>query len=206
MVDMSSSVPTDTVALGADLAKLGFRLIDAPVSGGVKRAVDGTLTIMVGGDEASLAQARPLLEAMGSKIFPTGRLGSGHAMKALNNFVSAAGVVAAMEAVIAGRKFGLDPERMIDILNVSTGRNNATEVKMKPFVLSETYASGFGLGLMAKDVGIAAGLAQSLGLHLPMLHEAAQLWRDAAGTLGAASDHTEIIKHIVAAAEKGEPA
>lgn len=196
IIDMSSSAPTDTVALGRDLSTRGHRLVDAPVSGGVRRAVDGTLAIMAGGAADDVAEAAPLLRAMGAKLFETGRLGSGHAMKALNNFVSAAGAVAAMEAVLVGGRFGLDPAVIVDVLNASTGRNNTTEVKMKQFVLSRNWASGFSMALMAKDVGIAAGLAASLGLDAPMLAAAATQWAEASAALGSGADHTEIMRYV----------
>ena len=136
-----------------------MRLVDAPVSGGVKRAIEGTLAIMAGGDAVDIEQAQPLFAAMSSKVFQCGPVGEGHAMKAINNFVSGAGVIAAIEAVQLGEAFGLDPENVIDVLNASSGRNNATEVKMRQFILSGTFGSGFGLGLMAKDIRIAAQLS-----------------------------------------------
>lgn len=148
--------------LGEELEKRGLNMVDAPVSGGVRRAVDGSLAIMIGGDPASVARVKPVLEALGRSIFETGPLGSGHAMKALNNFVSAAGLTAACEALAVGKKFGLDPEQMVDILNVSTGRNNSTENKMKPFILSGSYDGGFSLALMAKDLRVAADLADAM--------------------------------------------
>ncbi|MEJ1938273.1 NAD-binding protein, partial [Nostoc sp. NIES-2111] len=154
--------------------------------------------------ESDLAEARPLLEAMGSRIFPTGKLGSGHAMKCLNNFLSAIGTAAASEAIVAGRTFGLDPAVMTDILNSSTGRSNATEVKLKQFILSETWGSGFSMGLMAKDLTIAAGLARSLGLDLPLLSATAQQWTEAVHDLGPGADHTEIMRQIVAKAGAGD--
>src|SRR5260221_3475336 len=98
VIDMSSSAPVGTRALAAELAARGVALVDAPVSGGVKRAVDRTLAIMVGGAAADIERCPPLLSAIGRDIFPTGPLGSGHAMKALNNYVSAAGLAAAAEA------------------------------------------------------------------------------------------------------------
>ena len=198
VIDMSSSAPSDTVALGEDLAARGIALVDAPVSGGRKKAVEGTLTIMVGGDAAAGERARPLFEAMGSRIFACGPLGAGHAMKALNNYVSGAGAVAAMEAVILGRDFGLDPEAMVDILNVSTGRNNTTEAKMKQFVLSRSWASGFGIALMAKDIGIAADLARQRGVPARLLPRTAELWARAAEALEDGADHTEIFHYLEA--------
>ena len=132
LIDMSSSAPADTRALHGRLTR-GMRLVDAPVSGGVKRAIEGTLAIMAGGDAADIDQAQPLFATMSSKVFRCGPVGAGHAMKAINNFVSGAGVIAAIEAVQLGEAFGLDPENVIDVLNASSGRNNATEVKMKQF-------------------------------------------------------------------------
>ncbi|MGE7468120.1 NAD(P)-dependent oxidoreductase [Bosea sp. NPDC003192] len=196
VIDMSSSAPTDTTSLAAELAPLGLPLIDAPVSGGVKRAVDGTLSIMAGGAQAEVERARPILAAMGKSIFATGPVGSGHAMKALNNYVSAAGLIAACEALLVGRSFGLAPEVIVDVLNASTGRNNSTEVKMKPFVISEAFNSGFSLALMAKDLRIAADLAGHLGLGIPQIATVADIWEKAKGALKADADHTEIYRFL----------
>ncbi len=196
IIDMSSSAPAGTVALADQLAGHGFTLIDAPVSGGVSRAIEGTLSIIAGGPAEAVARANPLFEAMGSQVFPTGPIGSGHAMKALNNYLSASGVVAACEALIIGRKFGLEPEIMVDVLNASTGRNTATEVKMKQQVISEKFASGFAIGLMAKDVTIAEGLAKHLEQDAPALAQMAALWREAADKLGGDADHTAIFKFL----------
>ncbi len=196
VIDMSSSAPNDTRELWVELVARGLRLVDAPVSGGVKRAVSGTLTIMAGGAETDIEDAEPLLKAIGSQVFKTGPVGSGHAMKAINNFVSGAGVLAAIEAVVLGRSFGLEPDTIVDILNSSSGKNNATEVKMKQFILSETFGSGFALGLMAKDIRIAADLAKTLGLRLEALASTADAWDAAQRELGPAEDHTRIIQYV----------
>ena len=192
VIEMSSSAPVGTRELAQALAAGGVSLIDAPVSGGVKRAVDGSLAIMAGGNAATIAAVRPLLEAMGTSIFETGPIGSGHAMKALNNYVSAAGLTAACEALQVGQKFGLDPALMTDILNVSTGRNNSTEVKLKPFVIPKSYTSGFSLALMAKDLRTADDLARYLDVPAPFSHYCADLWSEALDALGPQADHTAI--------------
>jgi len=194
ILDMSSSVPADTQALGRILSERGMVLIDAPVSGGVVKAIDGTLAIMAGGDVPEIAKA--VLAAMSATIFYTGVLGSGHAMKALNNYVSAAGAAAAVEALLAARAFGIDEALVTDILNASTGRNNTTEIKVKKFMLSGAYNSGFGLGLMAKDVAIAAEMGTELGLDLPLLSETSALWSRASAALPAGADHTEIYRYL----------
>ncbi len=193
IVDMSSSEPLRTRALAQTLAARDATLVDAPVSGGVKKARDGSLAIMFGGTEAQLARCTPFLSAMGTKIFRTGEVGSGHAMKALNNFVSAAGLVAAVEALHVGEKFGLDPHVMTRILNASTGKNNTTENKVEQFMLPEKFDSGFGLALMEKDVGIAVKLADALGVAVRQGRLCHELWaEDARRSKG--EDHTEMYR------------
>jgi 3-hydroxyisobutyrate dehydrogenase len=194
-IDMSSSDPVGTRELGAALAASGIMLIDAPVSGGVPRAAQGTLTIMIGGDDAAtIDRARPLLRTMGERLFDTGGLGSGHAMKALNNFVAAAGFAACAEALLAGQRFGLDPTRMVEILNVSTGRSFHTDLVLQEHVVGGKFATGFQLGLLAKDVRIAADLARDLGLDAPLVRLVSERFESARDALGYGRDHTEAIK------------
>jgi 3-hydroxyisobutyrate dehydrogenase len=191
VIEMSSSAPLGTRALGGEMKAAGFPFIDAPVSGGVKRATGATLAIMVGGDPAVIDRVEPVLAAMGKDIFRTGPLGSGHAMKALNNYVSAAGLTAAVEALAVGEKFGLDPNVMTDVLNASSGRNNTTENKIKQFILSKTFGSGFSVALMAKDVRTADELGAAIGVATPLAEACALLWGEAAAQLGPNADHTE---------------
>jgi len=196
IIDMSSSEPAGTRRLGAELAQRGLTLMDAPVSGAVPRATDATLTLMVGADDsAALPRARPVLQSMGKRIFETGRLGSGHAMKALNNYVAAAGFAAASEALILADGFGLDRSTALDILNESTGCNFSTQSTLKSQVLTEAWASGFGLALLSKDVKIAADLASDLDCKLPLVAHTSAWWQQACGALGGARDggpdHTE---------------
>jgi 3-hydroxyisobutyrate dehydrogenase len=198
VIEMSSSAPLATRALGNELAARDIALIDAPVSGGVRRAISGTLTVMAGGEASDIARARPALEAMAEKVFTVGALGAGHAMKALNNYVSAAGFAAACEALLIGRAFGLDEATIVDVLNASTGRNNSTEVKVKPCVLSGTFDAGFAMALMAKDIRTAADLAAGLGRDMPGLALAAGLWQRASAALGKGADHTEIYRFLAA--------
>ncbi len=195
LIDMSSADPIGTRALGQALSEKGIGLVDAPVSGAVPRAIAGTLTIMVGSDDPALVErARPVLAGMGEKIFATGPLGSGHAMKALNNYVAAAGFAAASEALIAGERFGLDPATMVDIMNVSTGRNFSTDVTLKPHVVDGAFASGFALALLAKDVKIAADLADGLGLDLPLVRTTSAQWLTARDDLEPGADNTAAYK------------
>jgi 3-hydroxyisobutyrate dehydrogenase len=195
LVDMSSSSPVGTRELGERLAQSGVAMIDAPVSGGVKKAKDATLSIMVGGHEATIARCRPLLEAMGKQIFLTGPLGSGHAMKALNNYVSAAGFAAAVEAVLAGQRFGLDPKTIVDVINASTGVNNSTLNKFHQFVFRRAFESGFSLDLMVKDLRTAMEVARASGSPVPLGEACLQAWIEAQSVLGPGADHTAVARY-----------
>jgi 3-hydroxyisobutyrate dehydrogenase len=196
VIDMSSSNPSVTREIGLRLKELGVDFIDAPVSGGVKRASDGSLAIMVGGDSTVIARVLPLLSTMGRSIIETGMLGSGHAMKALNNYVSAAGLLAACEALKIGVDFGIPPDKIIAVLNASTGKNNSTENKMMQFVVSKQFNSGFSLGLMRKDITIAADLSKRLGSKTLLAESLLKSWADAEAKLGGVADHTEIFRML----------
>jgi 3-hydroxyisobutyrate dehydrogenase len=195
VVDMSSSNPRGTKATGAELAALGLPLVDAPVSGGVPRAETGTLSIMAGtDDDAALERALPVLEVLGDRVFRTGPLGSGHAMKALNNYTGAAAYAAVAEAVEIGRTFGLEPQTMIDVINASTGRSFNSEHVFGGHILTGTYATGFALGLMAKDVAIAADLGEASGVETPVVKLVSARWAEALEGLGFSADHSEAHK------------
>ena len=194
VIDMSSSEPGDTRKLGPVLAERGAVLIDAPVSGARPRAITGTLALMIGGeDEAAIEKATPVLQCMGDRLFRTGPLGSGHAMKCLNNYVAAAGFAAACEALLIGQRFGLDGELMTDILNVSTGKNFATEHVIKQHILSGSFSSGFTLGLMTKDVTIAADLGEQMNLDAPVSRLVRERLIQARETLGGGRDNSAAI-------------
>lgn len=196
VIDMSSSSPVGTRELGPLLTARGIRLLDAPVSGGVKRAVTAELAIMAGGDGGLLEVCRPILEKLGTQIFHAGALGAGHAIKALNNYVSAAGLVAACEAVITGKRFGLDPGVVVDILNASSGMNNTTRVKVKQFMLSGVFNAGFSTGLMAKDLRTALEIADAAGGPQLLAEHCVEIWNEAERTLGPAADHTAMFKYL----------
>ena len=214
LIEMTSGVPAVTRALAERAARAGCAMIDAPVSGGVARAETGQLAIMVGGADADIARATPLLEAMGSRLLRTGPIGSGQAMKALNNLVSAGGFLIGIEALLIGQRWGLDPATMVDVLNVSSGVNNSTQGKFAQHVLSRRFASGFGLELMAKDLGVALDIAHASGTPAPFAALCRELWLAAAATLGPGQDHTAMARfserlagtELRAAATEGEKA
>jgi 3-hydroxyisobutyrate dehydrogenase len=191
VIDMTSGIPAVTVSLSERLAEQDVVLFDAPVSGGVPRAVTGKLTIMAGGAAQHIDAAMPVLEAMGS-VIKTGAIGTGHAMKALNNLVSSGGFLIGIEALLIGSRFGIDPETMVDILNVSTGMNNSTQKKFKQYVLSRKFDSGFAIGLMVKDLSIALGIARDQDVNAPFSGLCRDLWAGASAMLGPQADHTAV--------------
>ncbi len=194
VIEMSSGVPSVTRSLAAALAGLGVGLVDCPVSGGVPRARTGELAILAGGEPAQLDRAEPVLRAMGTSIHRCGAVGSGQAMKALNNLVSAGGFLIGVEALLIGQSFGLDPALMVDVLNASTGMNNSTQKKFKQFVLSRRFDSGFGLDLMVKDLGIALEVGRDTGTPTPFAALCREMWASAATLLGPGQDHTAVAR------------
>jgi 3-hydroxyisobutyrate dehydrogenase len=200
IVDMGSSIPARTQALATAAARHGVHVLDAPVSGGVTRAKKADLAVMVGGDSAVLEAVRPLLQSTGSQIVHVGPVGSGHAAKALNNLLSATGLVAAAEVLLVGRKFGIDAARLLAVLNASSGRNQATETKYEKFILSHTYASGFAAALMRKDIGIALDLAHSENVPTVLGDTLGRLWTSAVDGLPPGADHTEVVRYLEQAA------
>jgi len=192
VVEMSSADPADTLLTAAGLAARDVRMVDAPVSGGVPRAVTGELALMVGGDDADVARVQPVLRVLGNpaRQFRTGALGTGHAMKALNNVIGAATYCATAEAVLAGARFGLDPQVMVDIINASTGQSFNSVHVWGENVLTGAYATGFALGLMAKDVRIAQSVIAAAAADAPVLALAHERWAAALGELGPAADQS----------------
>ena len=198
VIDMGSSDPLRSRSNAERLAACGMDFIDAPVSGGVKRAIDGTLAIMVGGPKANFERAEPVLQAMGKTLIHVGGAGAGHAVKALNNYVSAAGLIAVSEALVAAEKFGIDPHLVNRVFNASTGRNNTTELKVEDFMLSKRYDSGFALALMRKDVQTAAQFIDGMGTPGRFARECLGVAAAAEEALGAGADHTAVHAYFAA--------
>lgn len=195
IVDMSSSEPLRTRKLAQGLADDDIAFIDAPVSGGVDGARTGALTIMAGGEEKQLDRARNLLQHLGT-LKHTGSVGTGHALKALNNLLSATHLWATSEAVHAGIRFGLKPEVMLNVINGSSGRSGSTENKWPNFILPGNYDSGFTLGLMLKDMRIATELARKVGAPSVLGEDVVDYWAEAEQNLSGTADHTEIARWI----------
>jgi 3-hydroxyisobutyrate dehydrogenase len=195
IIDMSSSHPDSTIQLGTELAAYGIRLLDAPVSGGVKKAATGSLMVMAGGSAEDIAAATTLISCFG-RLQHVGPLAAGHAMKALNNYVSAAGLLASMQALATAESFGISADKFTSVINGSTGRNNTTEVKMMPFIASRRYDSGFFLRLMAKDVTIASELIKNAGFDAPITPALNRYLAAALDELGPDEDHTGLYEMV----------
>lgn len=195
VIDMGSSVPASTRRLAEQARDRGIAYVDAPVSGGVAKARTGELAIMVGGETDDVARARPHLEPLGATVLHVGKSGAGHAAKALNNLASASNLAVAAEVLTVARAFGISAESMVEVLNASTGRSQASEVKYPRHVLTGTWDSGFAMDLMLKDLGIALDLAGDHGASTPVAaaaRDSATRAREALG--GTGLDHTEVAR------------
>ena len=196
LIDMSSSSPISSKENNQKLEKLGIQFIDAPVSGGVKKAIDGSLAIIVGGKKEYFEEVHPLLECMGKSIVHVGDAGAAHAVKALNNYVSAAGLIAASEALNAAKRFGLDPHVVNQVFNASTGRNNTTENKVENFMLNDAFNSGFSLALMRKDVQIALNFIENMNCYANLAKQCVLTAKEADEKLGKGADHTAMFDYV----------
>lgn len=195
VADMSTSNPHDTRQLGTFLEERGVHMIDAPVAGGVIFAEDGSLDILTGGERRVADHLAPVFAAMGRKTHYCGALGSAHAMKALNNYVNAAIMSVYLEALVAGRAFGIDEKTLIESIEAATlERNHPYEKKIKGHVLPRKFASGMAMSLIAKDVQIAVDTMHNLGLPAPLAEALSDVWHRASEQLGGDLDQTEIAK------------
>jgi len=197
VVDMGSSAPQVTQSLAERLRERGVAMVDAPVSGGPRKAATAELTIMAGGPAEDYERVLPVLRAMGTSVTHVGPVGSAHALKALNNLLSAIGLVGALEVLTAGTKFGLDPRIMLDVINRSTGRNQSTEVKIGPEVLDGRFQVGFSLPLTVKDITTALDLSTSLGLSPEVSQACVRFSQAALAGLGEENpDQSEIARYL----------
>jgi 3-hydroxyisobutyrate dehydrogenase-like beta-hydroxyacid dehydrogenase len=194
LVDTSSAEPWLTRETAARLAEQGVSMVDAPVSGASEGAKGATLVFMCGGEAAALKKVRPLLELMGEHVFHLGAVGSGHAMKTVNNLATALTALGTAEAMLIGKAYGLKPSAMLDVINVSTARSFISEVRMGPQVIDRRFDDAFKLALMLKDVSIANKLADEHALGVPVSALGEQLWRAANAALGEGACIMDIVR------------
>jgi 3-hydroxyisobutyrate dehydrogenase-like beta-hydroxyacid dehydrogenase len=192
LIDTSSSRPSSTRTIAKRLDGAGIEMLDAPVSGGVLRAEEGKLAVMIGGKREVFERCYEVFQAFGEKIFHVGDHGAGHLVKSLNNLLSATTLASAAEAIILADKAGIAPETLLEVLNAGNGRSYSTEVKFPRFILNRTFDDGFALDLMTKDLRLALETAAEMG-H-PMFSGSAitQLWQAAAARGYGPEGHTSI--------------
>lgn len=196
LLDTSSAEPWLTQATAAALAARGATMVDAPVSGAAWGAAEANLVFMVGGSAADVARVRPLLDLMGRAVFHVGALGAGHAMKSINNLITALTFSATAEGLAIGKRYGLDPAAMLDVLNQSTGQSWITGNHIRQRILSRSFDDPFKLELMLKDVGIANALARETGTAAPMAGLGQQLWQAAARAAGPGASVSELVRWV----------
>jgi 3-hydroxyisobutyrate dehydrogenase len=196
LVDCTSGDPGTSRRIAARLSEKGLNFLDAPVSGGTSGAEQGTLTVMIGGDAALLERVRPVLEAFGKKIVHCGPVGSGDALKAVNNALLAVHLWSTAEGLAALAKAGVKPDVALDVINASSGRSNASMNLYPERVLTRAFPRTFRLALLDKDVGIAAGVAREQKVPAPVLQLTADLFRIAHNALGEEADHVEAVKIV----------
>ncbi|HTU73697.1 MAG TPA: NAD(P)-dependent oxidoreductase [Trebonia sp.] len=197
LIDMSSADPAATERLARQAAARDIAVVGAPVSGGVAGAVQASLTIMAGGAALAVERARPVLEVLGRHVLHVGTTpGAGHALKGLNNLLSAIHLLATSEAMVAGQRFGLDPAVMLEAINTSSGRSGSTQAKWPDHILPATYDSGFSASLLVKDMLIGLGVEREFGTGSQLAEAAVDIWRRAATWLPADADHTQIVRWL----------
>jgi 3-hydroxyisobutyrate dehydrogenase len=198
LIDCTSGDPPTSRSIAAELGGRGVDFIDAPVSGGTIAAKAGTLTVMWGGEATVFERARPVVEAFGKKIVHAGPVGSGDALKAVNNALLAVHILSTAEGLAVLVKAGVDPKVALDVINASSGRSNTSENLIPQRVLTRAFPRTFRLALLEKDIGIAAVLADDLDARTPLISLAAARFHEARAKLGEEADHVEAVKMVEA--------
>ena len=196
VIDQTSGIPRETAAIAETLASRGVAMVDAPVSGGTTAAKAGSLTVMWGGEAAVFERVRPVVEAFGKKIVHAGPVGSGDALKAVNNALLAVHILSTAEGLAVLVKAGVDPKVALEVINASSGRSNSSENLIPQRVLTRAFPRTFRLALLDKDIGIASVLAEDLDARTPVISLAAKRFHEAREMLGEEADHVEAVKMV----------
>jgi 3-hydroxyisobutyrate dehydrogenase len=192
VLDTSTADPGTSRRLAQLLDGAGHGHLDAPVSGGPAGAADGSLAMMVGGSAQDFAAARPLTDALAAKAVHVGPSGAGNVAKLVNNMLVAAHMLTTGEAMRLAEAAGVDAGAVLQVVNAATGRSGISEVHFPRWIMSDRFDSGFSAGLMRKDVGLAAVLAQEVGADLPLSREVARLWLEGRAAVADADDFTRM--------------
>jgi 3-hydroxyisobutyrate dehydrogenase len=196
LVDCTSGDPFTSRSIAAELGGRGVEFIDAPVSGGTSGAKSGTLTVMWGGEETVFERVRPVIEAFGKKIVHAGPVGSGDALKAVNNALLAVHILSAAEGLAILAKAGVDPKIALEVINSSSGRSNTSENLIPQRVITRAFPRTFRLALLDKDIGIASVIANDLGVKTPLIALTAERFHEAREKLGDQADHVEAVRIV----------
>jgi 3-hydroxyisobutyrate dehydrogenase-like beta-hydroxyacid dehydrogenase len=195
-IEMTSSKPETVKQIAQAAAEKKVQVLDAPVSGGVAGAQQGTLSIMVGGDREVLEQCRPILAAMGSKIFYTGEVGSGKAIKMINQLLNAGNTYIASEALYLARQLELDLGLLTEVIQNSSGDSFVFRNAAAKFMIPERFEGGFKLDLMTKDVQLSLDQADDSGIELPISAEILQKYKEVS-KLGFGDNHYAVVSEWI---------
>ncbi|SEK39638.1 NAD(P)-dependent oxidoreductase [Pacificibacter marinus] len=194
ILDTSTSVPATSQAMSTKGENHGFSFVDGPVSGGPAAANAGTMTMLLGGDPDAIETLRPVLDLLTAKTVKVGGSGAGHAAKIANNMLCAANLVLVGEAVRLGRAAGVAPADLLEGINAGSGRSGVSEVNFPKWILNNAFDSGFTMGLMRKDVGLALDLAKSSDVDLSGFAAIADIWLNASTDIADSDDFNAIVK------------
>lgn len=192
IIDTSTADPQVTRTLAATLQQRGLRFVDAPVSGGATGALKGELTMFLGGSQADVEAATPLLAAMGSKRFYIGQASAGHTAKIINNLLVASHLLVASEAFHLANAAGVTTEQVIEAVNAGSGRSGVTLYNYPSRIMNDAFNSGFTMQLMRKDVGLAVALMEQLDVDLPLVREVGARWKSSIDRLADGEDFNRI--------------
>jgi 3-hydroxyisobutyrate dehydrogenase-like beta-hydroxyacid dehydrogenase len=195
-VDMSTTGPRAALSVAKGLAEKKIVAVDAPVSGGMKGARDGTLAVMVSCPKTTYAALEATLKTFGKLFFIGEKPGSAQTMKLVNNLLAACSLAITCEGMVMGAKAGLDAKTMIDVLNVSSGRSSATQDKFPRAVLPRTFDFGFATGLSYKDVRLCLDEAEALGVPMIVGSAVRQMLAITSALYGPDSDFTSMCKSV----------
>jgi 3-hydroxyisobutyrate dehydrogenase len=194
IIDTTTSEAETSREIAQQLKPLGIDFIDAPVSGGPAGAASGTMSMVIGGEQSVVDAILPLLEKISSVQIHIGDVGAGNITKIANNLLCAAHLISTAEVISLAAKAGVDPQKVLEGINAGSGRSGVSQVNFPKWILNHAFDSGFTMGLMRKDLGLAEKLADALGLPLPLTRHAIQMWQDSQQTLADQDDFNAIVK------------
>jgi 2-hydroxy-3-oxopropionate reductase len=195
VIDMSTISPVVTRRIADQLAQRGVAMLDAPVSGGDKGAIAGTLSIMVGGNEAVFSRCLPVFQALGKTIVYVGESGSGQVVKACNQVVVALTIEAVSEALVLGSKSGVDPAKILQVLGGGLAANKVMELRGEG-MLHHNFAPGFRIRLHHKDLGIALATGRAFGVPLPVTALVDQMFASMEVSGDGDLDHSALLTYL----------